>query len=250
MSHTEQASYLYACRTEGKREEEEKKKKKKKKSDASGRNKNKKRKFYEWSLPIDGNVQRVKVCQGAVRGIFDVSRGRLSNLENIVKHGDQRGVKKENFKKSEVTQKIKEHIRAIPKHKSHYNRKKCPKRMYINRDEVKTVSDMWSLFMKRHTDEPHLHCSYDFYRNIFQTFNIGFKVNSTDECGECQKAKAQNKTRTRKHKRHLLLAKKAREESKNDAETSNERTFVGARDLKSVTDIPKLTHGEMFYKRA
>lgn len=85
-------------------------------------------------------------------------------------------------------------------------------------------------------------CSERYYREVFREFNIGFVTNRTDECSVCKSADARRATRTKKHKRQPAhKADKAKVEA---------NRFVGERDLKSVTDIPKLTHGDMFYKQA
>jgi hypothetical protein len=235
LSHSQQTAYLYACRTKKETKVE-----------------NSKRKFFNvWSLPAEEAAaeQRIKVCQGAIQSIFDVSYGRLNNLDKTFKEGENRGTKKENFRNQPMISAIEDHIKSVPKHKSHYNRKKCPFKMYIARDGIKNIADMHDLYMSLHLNEPLLHCKYSLYRSVFRTYKIGFLVNSTDECGICLKAKSEQKTNTKRHKRHLMHAKTARIEHKKDVEETDEKTFVGERDLKSVTDIPKLPHGEMFYSR-
>jgi hypothetical protein len=207
-----------------------------------------KRKFCsKWSVPVQSG--RIPVCQGAILAIFDVSYGRLNNLDKMMSQGDRRGKQKATSKNQPIKKAIEEHLASISKHKSHYNRAKCPKKMYIASDGIKTKSDMHRLYQLAHSAQPELQCEYKFYVNVFNGFNVGFLVNSTDECGECLQAKAENKTNTKKHKRHRLHAKLAREQHQEDINNTGERTFVGERDLKSVTDVPKLPHGEMFYKR-
>jgi hypothetical protein len=206
-------------------------------------------KFSRWELKLE-NGKKISVCKGAITAIFDVSRNRLSNLKNILKHGDKRGKKKKKFKNATIRRAILKHIKSVPKHKSHYNRKKCPFKSFINKEDIKSVNDMHRLYMKLHLDQEHLHCSLSLYRTIITKYRIGFKQNATDECGTCLKAEREKKTETKKQKRHIMMAKKARNAQKKDVEEADEETFVGERDLKSVTDIPKLSHGEMFYKRA
>jgi hypothetical protein len=177
--------------------------------------------------------------------VFDISKKRLDGIEKRYKEGSLRG--KASGKDEALEQKIIEHLNSIPKHRSHYQRKNHPKRMYIDKDGIKNVMDMFRLYNKSQEEE--FKCSQSTYRRVFSEFNVGFVTNRTDECSICKSAAARGKTRTKKHKRHLLLANKARAAHKQDVEEVVEKRFVGERDLKSVTDIPKLTHGEMFYKR-
>jgi hypothetical protein len=194
----------------------------------------------------------VEICQAGVMALFDIkSKDRFLLLEKLVKMGDQRGKKKNRQKKfAKMKLSIKKHIKSFPKHKSHFNLVNHPEKSYIDRVGIRNVSDMHDLYQIKYHEKPERQCKVSLYRKVFAGYNIGFVGGRTDECGVCKRATSEGTRSKRVFKEHLLQAKTARNAMKKRIETAPARTFVGQRDLKSVTDVPQLTHGEMHYKRA
>jgi hypothetical protein len=204
---------------------------------------------------VTDKPEPVEVCQAAIMAIFNFkTKFRLSHLQDLVRKGDRRGKTPLGSKKKKnmLRVSVKNHIKSFPRHLSHFNLKNHPKRYYIDRIGVRSIVDMHDLYTLKYIDKPSRACKLNYYRRVFNSYNIGFVGGRTDECGVCKKATSANTRGTRIFKEHLLHAKTAREEMKRIIEEAKNHgnIFVGQRDLKSVTDVPQLTHGEMHYKRA
>jgi hypothetical protein len=202
-------------------------------------------------LKVSNAHDRIPVCRAAIIAMFNLgSEKRLRSLDSFAEFGDQRGKKKTARISPQIKHCVKNHIKSFPRHKSHFNLRNHPNKLYIDRVGVRSVSDMHDLYISKYENTPELHSTLHFYRLIFNTYNLGFVGGRTDECGVCKLATSNNSRETRIFREHLLNAKTARESMKTALNQSEEESFFGQRDLKSVTYVPQLTHGEMHYKRA
>jgi len=202
-----------------------------------------------WEIQTEeGSIQ---LCSNAMIITFELSRSRLRGVKKQYLNGDKRGSwLRTNTKYTAIRAEIKAHTKTFPMHKNHYKQEHCPHKYYIDRPGLKKAADMWRLYQSAHSDKPELCCSIAFYWSVFKDLNIGFVRGRSDDCSICRAALAQNKTNTAKHKRHEYQYRLAQKHHKIDIDTADDRTFVGERDLKSVTDLPRLPNGEMFYLRA
>ena len=97
--------------------------------------------------------------------------------------------------------------------------------------------------------------SYESFRKVFESENIGFGETSTDECDVCLKFNAHVKSvSSSSHDqetcetcstslKHLEKAKSAREHYRNDMERSN----VYSADMQKILLLPKLTTKEHIF---
>ena len=210
----------------------------------SQRRKKKRNVSIHWHLPVRGS-ERVKVCKKAICDIFCVSFERLDKLPDQANKNESRGRPKGTSPKKEA---VKKFLSKIPTHKSHYNRKRCPHRFYVAIDGINTFKDLFDVF-KADPEFQDIKMDERYFRMMVKYYNVGFKKNRTDECDFCTKIQTKNLKNSKVFKRHILRAKEARNEFRRDVSNKSNTVFVGERDLKSVTNLPKVTIGSDFYLR-
>ncbi|XP_065210875.1 uncharacterized protein LOC135843676 [Planococcus citri] len=130
------------------------------------------------------------VCLNAFLSVHGVTRGRVRRLQNfLIEKGtspmDKRG-KHGNYPRQmpkSVTKLIHHHIASLRKRQSHYSQRSNPKRYYLH-ENLKSITQLHELFVQLYPDK---NVTYDAYRNIFNTYNIGFALPRSDTCGTCDK---------------------------------------------------------------
>lgn len=148
-----------------------------------------KKKTILYFLP-NSDEERISVCKpmflhtigkkaDSVITEYFKSKDNFGFVETV----DHRGAKIAETKKNakiENDKIIKAHIETFQPVSSHYKLLHAPNRRYLPL-EIK-ISDMHADFCTKHPK-----ISYQKYRNVFATLNIGFSTPSQDECPKCSK---------------------------------------------------------------
>ena len=117
---------------------------------------------------------------------------------------------------------------------------------------------MWKAFVDLHSGEnPELALvKYEYYNTRFVTeHNLGFGKPASDTCGLCDAHDAQKTTDSLHYVRHKLFKKLARSQFDVDAKawenslTPKTDYLYWVVDLGSVNYVPKVTCGDLFYRR-
>lgn len=104
------------------------------------------------------------------------------------KRGKQRGLQMKSI--SEANKKnVNEHIDSYHPQVSHYNIMHAPNRRYLPPDL--TINQMYKDFALKYK-----HVSYETYRKIFESNNIGFTAPTQDDCGVCSLYKQHSHDKT------------------------------------------------------
>ena len=160
--------------------------------------------------------------------------GQASML--VVPQPDQRGkATPPNKKDHEV---IEDHIRLFNPQVSHYRREHAPNRLYL--ESSLSVTFMHSDYCARNPDRT---VSYEVYRQAVKRMNISFSEPAADQCDDCAYYEQldENSFKEQEWKDHLEMAKKARQQYRNDSAMQwPADTAVFAADLQKVLLLPYL----------
>jgi hypothetical protein len=139
------------------------------------------------------NSVKIQVCQKFFTGTLcisvDVISDAVAKSDNlaIYKSEDKRGKKAPpNKTKEDDVQFVREHIESFPLIDSHYCRKDSKKRYLAS--EIKSVTNMYRLYMERCEESERTAVSEYKYRSIFcEDYNISFFKPKKDQCNICSK---------------------------------------------------------------
>lgn len=168
---------------------------------------------------------------------------------------DQRGKSGDHNKfTDEKIEKVKDHIKKIPRYKSHYCRATTDSSFIPPEYTLKKLYELY----KEETDDP---VSQSKYNEIFYTnFNLKRKPLKKDTCSTCDSFKARldstNNEATKaniqdEHEEHLILVEKVREQFDKDMECTAEEEDKETLsfDLQKTLPLPRIPTNIVYYKR-
>lgn len=224
---------------------------------------------FRYFVKINGKDQ--EVCKQEFLSIHGLqnSKRRVYNICTQINQGlhtpksDGRGRHKnrKNRLPEETIQSIHDHIKAIPKYRSHYSRERNPQKCYIDHDI--SISSLYKKYYIPWCQERNIiPAKEDRYRRIFcSEYNIGFKLPKSDTCATCDEYNTlldthkgdENKLKEIKTNLdlHQRRAEAMQTNMKNEIQRSkNENDLeVICFDLQQALPIPQLTVGKAFYLR-
>lgn len=210
---------------------------------------------YSLNHPTTG--EKVQVCKKMFLSTMGLKTdGQISGLkrktapDGRTNTNDKRG-QYERKKANNVREELVRHIESYKPQLSHYALENAPKRRYL--DVNITIIDMLKDFNVKHEQK----VSYELYRKVFDTQNIGYSRPSQDECPTCIKADGHEHDSLAADNackacidisRHKTIAQEAREDYQRDA-TKKWETYeeVFAVDMQKVIMLPKMNVKEHFF---
>lgn len=207
----------------------------------------------KWCVPTQNEV--MNVC----KSFFMTAIGMLPNsdkfIRNAIMNGDscslepthsQRGRHTPSNKKNEYL--MKEHILSFSPCEPHYRRAHAPYRRYL--PAGLSCAQMHKDYNEAH---PNQKVSYDTYRRILKSENIGFTLLGHEECETCTKKAHHMKSSTEtdhttceiciKHESHQKRFQEARAAYRKDANRSwRKDEIIASVDLMKVFLLPSLPH--------
>ena len=209
-----------------------------------------------YSFTING--EKRQVCRAFFMATLNVTdafmRGAVAKLSSsgIVEKENRGKHVPHNKLKDDDELLIREHILSFPAVESHYCRASSTKR-YL--DSSLNVSIMHKLY-KSKCSELNVHpVSFEKYRRVFRSYNLGFHKPKKDQCKKCLKytnmTEEEKKAHEQAHHEHMLrkqLAREARDEDKEIAKNNSEVLAFNF-DLEAVLTTPKGPTGQIFYLR-
>lgn len=219
------------------------------------------------------NGSLLRVCKKSFMGIHGLqnSRGRINNIINKIKKNnlttppcDKRGKHSSRPHKTspEAVNGVHEHIKAMPKYRSHYSRQENPNKVYLGCEL--TIRSLYRDYYLSFCQERGLPTvSEDKYRRIFcEQYNIGFKFPKSDTCNKCDSLQIviddpnkdeDDKNKAKQEKElHLRKADSVRDKMREytaQSKDSPEDVHVITVDLQQTLPTPKLSCGPAFYCR-
>ncbi|KAJ8868030.1 hypothetical protein PR048_031839 [Dryococelus australis] len=169
-----------------------------------------------YDLQVKVNEKSVRVCKTSFMSIHGLRnhRGRVNNIISKLKAHvgtptpDQHGRHQNhpNRCSGEAISGIHDHVKAIPKYRSHYSRFQNPNRVYLGSDM--NIKTLYGCYIKFCSDNNKPVVSEDYYRKSFsEQYNIGFKFPATDTCKTCDSFQCFIDNGTEQEKTALCTAK-------------------------------------------
>lgn len=202
-------------------------------------------------------MNNTAVCRDMFVKTLGVSTKRINTSLKKSRHldlKDHRG-QHHNHRKMPEDKKneVRDHIRKIPKYKSHYRRGETDKE-YL--PPHMTLELMYSLYKSEHTHP----VSLSSYKQIFYgEFNITRKTLKKDTCNKCDAftaklsatSEADSNAIKEDHDQHLKSAEDARSKMKKDFTLAKEDPSVETLtfDLEKTLPMPRIPTNIIFYKR-
>lgn len=202
-----------------------------------------------YNLPTS-NGTKVNVC----KTMFLHTHGMRTDgmITEYLKTKKTNGRGKKSSKDLGVEELTRQHINSYNPQVSHYTLAHAPHRRYLPPDI--TIQAMYDDFVEKHGKK----MSYEKYRQVFTSENIGFARPNQDECGICEAIKlhqqefresennshdVDNCSSCQKYKIHKEKYDAARIAYKEDSENENwgSDTKVYAVDMQKILIIPKMT---------
>ena len=142
---------------------------------------------------------------------------------------------------------IHNHIVTYDPQHSHYQRKKCPNRRYIEGGDGRTIRTVYEEFL---LDNPNF-CSYETFRRYFRSQNLSITILGNECCSTCLSHQMhleqtqcdeniENCKKCREQKHHIDRVKAARSEYRKDSLTKSSDKHVYAVDLQKIKQIPQM----------
>ncbi len=148
---------------------------------------NKKPKSQYFKYFVETNNKRKKVCKNAFLILHQIKRSRLEVKiqQNREISEDLRGKHGNNWNclPQEVVEDILDFIENLPARESHYSPKTEKNRKYLSSDL--NVSKLHQKFIDLYHEYEKV-VSYEFFKNYFKKFNLGFGFPRNDICGDCE----------------------------------------------------------------
>ncbi|XP_030765647.1 uncharacterized protein LOC115889720 [Sitophilus oryzae] len=200
-------------------------------------------------------LESFPVCRDLFVRTLHISTKRVNTAlkkSRTLELQDSRGKHQKHFKISDIQrQEVVNHIKKIPKYKSHYRREQTD-REYLPIDM--TIECMYNLY-KLEVNNP---VSLSTYKKIFYSdFNITRKKLKKDTCNKCDTLSALSSSgnidqyKKAEFECHLKAAKAARDMMNNDFKLAKEKAYIQTLsfDLEKTLPLPRIPTNIMFYKR-
>lgn len=199
--------------------------------------------------------------QNSKRRVYNICTQINQGLHTPKSDGRGRHKNRKNRLPEETIQSIHDHIKAIPKYRSHYSRERNRQKCYIDHDI--SISPLYKKYYIPWCQERNIiPAKEDRYRRIFcSEYNTGFKLPKSDTCATCDEYNTllnthkgdENKLKEIKTNLdlHQRRAEAMQTNMKNEIQRSkNENDLeVICFDLQQALPIPQLTVGKAFYLR-
>jgi hypothetical protein len=195
----------------------------------------------------------IPVCKKFFCSVMLVKPTRLRTITTSVSKGlhitEKRGGDRKSQKSAVKKQMVVDFIKKLRGKESHYSRKKS-KRIYL--DYNLNITKLWKLYNSKADSEDKV--SKTMFRNIFNTFNIGFRSPASDVCSYCLKTKNLIKTTTDPRKKIEYMTQK-RVHSKRAAafyklmKKEVDESVTICFDLQQIQPLPKSPIQEAYYSR-
>lgn len=207
-----------------------------------------------YSLTVDG--EQKNVCRRFFMATLNVSDAFMRSAEtdkNGILEEDKRGkhAPKHKLNDSELNF-IKSFIESFPVMESHYCRKTTSKK-YL--DPSLNISIMYRMYSRRCSEENRQKVSFEKFRQVFRTYNVGFFRPKKDQCNLCLSyvngSDEQKEMLNEKYQQHILRKEAARQCRDDDKQLAiNEPSVLSINfDLQAVLCTPKGPAGQIFYLR-
>ena len=210
----------------------------------------------QYSLPV--GLEKIPVCKVMfLRNLGLKTDGRVTEyVKQKLKGGkgssmytDARGKHPPKNKREKLT--IHDHINSFHPQVSHHKLAHSPFRKYLDSDL--TITSMWDDYNSKHEK-----VSYQHYRRVFDSMNIGFGRPSQDDCDTCTRHHAHMESLKNEHDRstcqtcqdaeqHVKKYTAARREYQQDANFNLAGQTIFAVDMQKIILLPKLTTKEHFF---
>jgi hypothetical protein len=204
---------------------------------------------------IRGNL--IPVCLDAFSSVTSITRRRLNIISKTFKQNhssptEKRGGIRVDLIQDEITDSIKEHIKAFKCRKSHHTRKDTG-RSYL--PPTYSIKYMWENWYEKRKLEKKQTASLSKYQKIFTTkFNISFGHPRQDTCSYCmeQKIKIQTEGDIDKKSELMLELTLHKRKAKRFFELLKTETLGEIScsfDMMQTQPLPKLSVTDVFYSR-
>ena len=221
-----------------------------------------------WIYHVSVGGEEIVVCRVAFASILCVEVSAINRANAQVTSAgvllpDGRGKHdSHNRIPGEKQQLVIDHVKGIPKVKSHYSRRSSPHASYLQ-DSISSMSDLYDIYIQwlRDNNKVHQKVTKHYYEDCVHDKFPTLKLSKpkSDTCKICDIFNVQIKepllTEDRKkeltlnHNLHLIRAKQGQDLAKKWEMQAGDDTWIIVIDLQAALPTPKVSSNFAFYKR-